>query len=27
MDDAILVKVMPVTVDDLRKQHVCSLLP
>ena len=26
MDDAIPVKVMPVTVEDLRKQHVCSLL-
>jgi hypothetical protein len=27
VDDAIPVKVMPVTVEDLRKQHVCSLLP
>jgi len=27
VDDAIPVKVMPVTVTDLRKQHVCSLLP
>jgi hypothetical protein len=25
MDDAIPVKVMPATVEDLRKQHVCSL--
>ena len=27
VDDAIPMKVMPVTVEDMRKQHVCSLLP
>jgi hypothetical protein len=27
VDDAIPMNVMPVTVEDLRKQHVCSSLP